>query len=100
MNNKKQEKSRRKILREQYEDQHPHHTEGHWEDAMLENNSYWDIDILNKANAKTNQGIKYWEERYDNASGNMGKWYCQIRINNLKKKFYCSILPKNLVYPT
>ena len=45
-----------------------------------------DIDILNKANAKTNQGIKYWEERYDNASGNMGKWYCQIRINNLKKK--------------
>jgi hypothetical protein len=86
MNNKKQEKSRRKILREQYEDQHPHYTEGHWEDVMLENNSYYDIDILNKANAKTNQGIKYWEERYANASGNMGKWYCQIRINNLKKK--------------
>ena len=86
MNNKKQEKSRRKILREQYEDQHPHYTEGIWEEAMLENNSYWDIDILNKANAKTNEGIKYWEERYDNASGNMGKWYCQIRINNLKKK--------------
>jgi hypothetical protein len=86
MNNKKQEKSRRKILCEQYEDQHPHYTEGHWEDVMLENNSYYDIDILNKANAKTNQGIKYWEERYANASGNMGKWYCQIRINNLKKK--------------
>jgi len=86
MNNKKQEKSRRKILREQYEDQHPHYTEGIWEEAMLENNSYWDIDILEKANKKTNEGIKYWEERYDNASGNMGKWYCQIRINNLKKK--------------
>jgi hypothetical protein len=84
--NKKFKKSRRKILREQYKDQHPHHTEGHWEDVMLENNSYYDIDILNKANAKTLQGIKYWEERYTNASGNMGKWYCQVRINNLKKK--------------
>jgi hypothetical protein len=84
--NKKFEKSRRKTLREQYENQHPHHTEGHWEDVMLENDSYYDIDILNKANAKTNQGIKYWEERYANSSGNMGKWYCQIRINRLKKK--------------
>ena len=80
------EKSRRKILREEYEDQHPYHSEGLWEELNLENNSYYDIDILNKANAKTNQGIKYWEERYDNASGNMGKWYCQIRINRLKKK--------------
>ena len=44
------------------------------------------IDYLEKANAKTNKGIKYWEERYKNASGNMGKWYCQIRINRLKKK--------------
>ena len=86
MNNKKQEKSRRKMLREEYEEQHPHHSEGIMDELLLENNSYYDIDILNKANAKTNQGIKYWEERYDNASGNMGKWYCQIRINNLKKK--------------
>ena len=80
------EKSRRKMLREEYEQQQPHYTEGIWEEAMLENNSYYDIDILNEANKKTNQGIKYWEERYDNASGNMGKWYCQIRINRLKKK--------------
>jgi len=86
MNNKKQEKSRRKMLREEYEEQHPHHSEGIMDELLLENNSYYDIDILNKANAKTNQGIKYWEERYDNASGNMGKWYCQIRINRLKKK--------------
>ena len=88
MNNKKQEKSRRKILREEYEAQHPHYTEGIWEDAMLENNSYWDVDYLEAKNAKTNQGIKYWEERYANASGNMGKWYCQIRINRLKKKLH------------
>ena len=80
------EKARRKILREEYEQTNPHYTEGIWEEAMLENNSYWDIDYLEEANAKTNQGIKYWEERYDNASGNMGKWYCQIRINRLKKK--------------
>ena len=82
------EKARRKILREEYEQNNPHYTEGIWEEAMLENNSYWDIDYLEEANAKTNQGIKYWEERYANASGNMGKWYCQIRINRLKKKLH------------
>jgi hypothetical protein len=90
MNNKKflknQEKSRRKMLREEYEQHHPHHSEGLWEELDLENNSYYNVDMLEKANAKTNQGIKYWEERYKNASGNMGKWYCQIRINRLKKK--------------
>ena len=84
--NKNYEKSRRKILREEYEQQQPHYTEGIWEEAMLENNSYWDVDYLEKVNAKTNKGIKYWEERYKNASGNMGKWYCQIRINRLIKK--------------
>ena len=83
---KKQEKSRRKQLVENYEQNHPHYTEGIWEDAILENNSYWDVDYLEAKNAKTNQGIKYWKERYANASGNMGKWYCQIRINMLKKK--------------
>jgi hypothetical protein len=83
---KNYEKSRRKILREEYEQHHPHHSEGLWEEINLENNSYYDVNILEKANAKTNQGIKYWEERYKNASGNMGKWYCQIRINRLIKK--------------
>jgi len=81
--NKKFEKSRRKMLREEYEANNPRIPT---ENELLENNSYWDIDYLEEANAKTNQGIKYWEERYANASGNMGKWYCQIRINNLKKK--------------
>ncbi len=82
------EKARRKILREEYEQKIPHYTEGHWEEGVLENNSYYDIDILNNANKKTKQGIKYWKERYANASGNMGKWYCQIRINILKKKLH------------
>jgi len=83
--NKKFEKSRRKMLREEYEQTKPIDQKA-WEEAMLENHSYYDIDILEKANAKTNKGIEYWEERYANASGNMGKWYCQIRINRLKKK--------------
>ena len=83
--NKKFEKSRRKMLREEYE-QSKSIDQKAWEEAMLENHSYYDIDILEKANAKTNEGIKYWEERYANASGNMGKWYCQIRINRLMKK--------------
>jgi hypothetical protein len=80
---KNQEKSRRRMLREEYEENNPRIPT---EDELLENNSYWDIDYLEKANAKTNKGIKYWKERYDNASGNMGKWYCQIRINRLMKK--------------
>jgi hypothetical protein len=80
---KNQEKSRRRMLREEHEANNPRIPT---EDELLENNSYWDIDYLEKANAKTNKGIKYWKERYDNASGNMGKWYCQIRINRLMKK--------------
>jgi hypothetical protein len=80
---KNYEKARRKILREEYEKNNPRIPT---EDELLENNSYWDIDYLEEANKKTNQGIKYWKDRYNNASGNMGKWYCQIRIDLLKKK--------------
>ena len=82
---KRQEKSRRKMLVEEYQEKHPRIPT---EDELLENNSYWDIDILEKANARTNKAIKYWEERYANASSNMGKWYCQIRIDRLKKKLH------------
>lgn len=82
---KNQEKSRRKMLREEYEENNPRIPT---EDELLENHSYWDIDILEKANAKTNKGIKHWQERYDNASSWMGKWYCQIRIDKLRKKLH------------
>lgn len=85
---KNQEKSRRKMLREQYEEQHPHYTEGILDEHLLENNSYYDIDIINSANKNTNQGIKYWEGRKSNASSWIGKWYCQIRIDKLKKKLH------------
>ncbi len=82
---KNQEKSRRKMLREEYEQSNPRIPT---EDELLENNSYWDVDYLEEANAKTNKGIKYWQERYANASSNMGKWYCQIRIDRLRKKLH------------
>ena len=82
---KNQEKARRKMLQKEYEENNPRIPT---EEELLENNSYWDIDYLEEANAKTNRGIKYWEERYANASSNMGKWYCQIRINRLKAKLH------------
>ena len=81
--NKKSEKSRRKMLLKEYEENNPRIPT---EEELLENNSFWDVDYLEEANKKTNQGIKYWKDRYNNASGNMGKWYCQIRIDLLKKK--------------
>ncbi len=59
-----------------------------WEEGMLENNSYYDIDIINKANAPIQKEIDEWKEKYKNASSNMGKWYCQIRIDKLTKKLY------------
>jgi hypothetical protein len=82
---KNQEKSRRRMLIEKWEEEHPYIPT---DEEILENNSYWDIDYLEEANAKTNKGIKYWKERYENASGNMGKWYCQIRLNRLYKKLH------------
>jgi hypothetical protein len=59
-----------------------------WEEGMLENNSYYDIDIINEANAPILNKIKEWQYKYDNASGNMGKWYCQLQIDKLKKKLH------------
>lgn len=82
---KNYEKSRRKLLREELTTPPPY-TEGIWEENMLENHSYYDIDILNKSNAKTFQGIKYWEEKYKNASSWIGKWAYQTKIDKLKKK--------------
>jgi hypothetical protein len=89
--NKKQEKSRRKMLIEEYREENPYIPT---DEEILENNSYWDIDYLEEANAKTNKGIKYWQERYANASSNMGKWYCQIRIDRLISKLHHYVYKK------
>jgi len=55
---------------------------------MLENNSYYDIDIINKANKPIKRKLKQWEKKYAEASSWLGKWYCQIRIDKLKAKLH------------
>lgn len=59
-----------------------------WEEAMLENNSYYDVDIINKTNKPIFKKIEYWEKRYAEASSWLGKWYCQIRIDKYKAKLH------------
>lgn len=86
MKNKKAVKQQRKKLIE--ENPPLYLSEGHWEEAMLENNSYYDIDIINKKNAPIFRKIEEWEKKYDNASSNLGKWYCQIQIDKWKKKLH------------
>ena len=79
-------KKQKKEIIKQYELSHPPpYTEGHWEDAMLENDSYYEIDILNKHNKPILEKIKYWEEEFQ-PSGNMGKWWASIQIEKLRKK--------------
>jgi hypothetical protein len=58
------------------------------ENNYFEDNSYDDIDWLNKANRPIRKKIKYWEERYDNASSWLGKWYCQLQIDKFKNKLH------------
>jgi hypothetical protein len=64
----------------------PPYTEGHWEEFMLENNSYYDIDILNKHNRPIYNKIEMWEKKYNEASSWLGKWYCQTQIDKFKNK--------------
>ena len=63
-------------------------SEGHWEEAMLENNSYYDVDIINKANRPIFKKIEEWESKYTTASSWLGKWYCQTQIDKWKKKLH------------
>ena len=55
--------------------------------ANLENNSYDDIDWLNKANAPIYKKIEEWKEKQKKSNW-LGKWYMQIRIDKLKKKLF------------
>ena len=84
--NKKTKKAQRKKLIE--ENPPLYLSEGYWEEAMLENNSYYDIDIINKANAPIFRKIEEWENKYSNASSWLGKWYCQTQIDKWKKKLH------------
>ena len=58
-----------------------------WEEAMLENNSYYDIDIENKARRrekKLEKELEKWKNHQ--ASSWLGKWYRQIRIDKILEK--------------
>jgi len=57
------------------------------ENFYLENNSYYDIDVLEKYNAPIRQEISCLENR-KRKSNWMGKIYYQRQINKLKKKIY------------
>jgi hypothetical protein len=85
--NKKSIKAQRK---EQIEQKPPLYlSEGHWDEVMLENYSYYDVDIINKANTPIFRKIEKWEVKYAKASSWLGKWYCQNQIDKLKKKLFC-----------
>ena len=77
------EKSKKKELKNEYQMKQKISQE-EWEDEMLENNSYYDIDMVNKANKKAKKDIEYWENYQ--ATNWLGKWYKQIQIDKNKKK--------------
>ena len=83
---KKTKKAERKKLIEVIPP--PPCSEGHWEEAMLENNSYYNVDVINKANAPIFRKIEKWEKEYAQASSWLGKWYCQIQIDKWKNKLH------------
>ena len=84
MSNKARRKHN-KELRKKAEDNPRPYSEGLWEEAMLENNSYWDIDYLEEYNAPIRKKIKYWEEEFQ-PTGNMGKWLRSVRLQSLYKQ--------------
>lgn len=54
----------------------------------MNDNSYDDIDWLNRANAHTRKEIERLNVKQRNASSWLGKWYWQVQIDKLKKKLY------------
>ena len=56
--------------------------------ANLENNSYYDIDMLENINKPINKQIEQFIKKQKQASSWLGKWYWQIRINELTKKLH------------
>ena len=77
------DKTRKKELKNEYQMKQKLSQED-WEQEMLEDNSYYDIDMVNKANKKAKKDIEYWENYQ--ATNWLGKWYRQIQIDKNKKK--------------
>jgi len=84
--NKKTKKVQHKKIIEQHIP--PPYTEGYWEETILENNSYWDVDMIAKANAPIYKKIDKWAKKYADASSWLGKWYYQIQIDKLRNKLH------------
>ena len=81
----KQTKQQKKELIKKHElENPPYYTEGYWEEVMLENDSYWDIHIIETHNKPIRDKIKYWENYQ--AQNWLGKWWKQSQIDKLKKK--------------
>ena len=77
------DKNKKKELKNEYQMKQKLSKE-EWEEEMLENKSYDDIDMLNKANRKAKKDIEYWED-YEPSSW-LGKWWRQTQIDKNKKK--------------
>lgn len=73
------------MIIEEYREENPYTPT---DEEILENNKYWDVDMLEVANAETNKGIEYWKGRYKTASSWLGKWAAQTKIDRLKKKLH------------
>ena len=80
----KEEKKARKHLIDKARENRPSKFK---EEDMLENNSYYDVDMIENANAPIKREINYWEKVFK-PSGNMGKWWQSTRIQSLKNKLY------------
>ena len=77
------EKSRKKQLKNEYQMKQKL-SRDEWEEEMLENDSYYDIDMRNKSNKKAKKDIEYWED-YQPSSW-LGKWWRQTQIDKNKRK--------------
>lgn len=85
MNKRSKKAYRKKLVEERTQ---PRVSEGCWEEAMLENGSYYDIKLLNRANRPILREIEKWEEKKKQASSWIGKWFCQLKINKLNSKLH------------
>jgi inosine-uridine nucleoside N-ribohydrolase len=84
MKAKLKKQSQKELIKKHELENPPPYTEGYWEDAMLENDSYWDIGVIENYNKPINAKIKYWENYQ--AQNWLGKWWRQSQIDKLKKQ--------------
>ena len=75
---------KKEIIKKHALEAPPYYTEGHWDDAMLENDSYWDIEVIENHNKPIKDQIKYWENYQ--AQNWLCKWWRQSQIDKLKKQ--------------